>query len=216
VYGAPLVGVLTERSPTRPVHPYAITHRAAEDFVFGEASRGGLEPLVIRLSNAVGAPASATVERWTLLVNDLSRQIVVDGRMTLRSAGLQQRDFIPMTDVCRAIAHLLEQPAERLQDGLFNLGGGRSLRVIDVAQRLAARAEALLGFLPEIARPAPRDGESAPTLDYRIDKLLGSGFSLEGDLDRELEDTLRFCQAVFGAGRAGGERMAPPSASAHG
>ena len=33
VYGDVLESVITEETPTRPFHPYAITHRAAEDFV---------------------------------------------------------------------------------------------------------------------------------------------------------------------------------------
>jgi UDP-glucose 4-epimerase len=214
VYGAPLAGHITERSPTRPVHPYAITHRAAEDFVFAEASRSSMEPVVIRLSNAVGAPASASVERWTLLVNDLSRQVVTDGRMVLRSAGLQQRDFIPMTDVARAVAHFLQLRTESLGDGLFNLGGGTSFRVIDVAERLAARAEPILGFVPEVSRPSPRDGEVVQMLEYGIDKLLGSGFVPEGDLDQALDETLRFCRATFRDAGGPGEPAAPPSAGA--
>ena len=34
VYGDTSSAVLTEETPTRPFHPYAITHRAAEDLVF--------------------------------------------------------------------------------------------------------------------------------------------------------------------------------------
>ena len=40
VYGTPLAGRITEKSLTRPVHPYAITHRVAEDFVLAARDRG--------------------------------------------------------------------------------------------------------------------------------------------------------------------------------
>jgi UDP-glucose 4-epimerase len=215
VYGAPLAGCIDEGRPTRPVHPYAITHRAAEDFVLGESSRSSMAAVIIRLSNSVGAPASASVERWTLLVNDLCRQIVSDRRMVLRSAGLQQRDFIPMSDVCRAIGHFLDLPSQRLGDGLFNLGGGRSLRVIEVAERLAERSERVLGFAPPISRPAPPEDERTEILDYRIDKLLASGFTPTGDLDQELDDTLRFCRAAFGGEHRVRARPATPPAHGH-
>ncbi len=34
IYGSPIVGSISEASVPRPVHPYAITHKVAEDFVF--------------------------------------------------------------------------------------------------------------------------------------------------------------------------------------
>ncbi len=40
VYGAPLLGEISEETVPRPVHPYAITHRAAEELVWPRGSRG--------------------------------------------------------------------------------------------------------------------------------------------------------------------------------
>mgnify|MGYP001454000177 CR=1 FL=1 len=37
--------------------------------------------------------------------------------------GDQTRDFISITNVCRAIEHLIKLPLNRLSDGLFNIGG---------------------------------------------------------------------------------------------
>lgn len=193
VYGV-LAGTIHEGSLPRPTHPYAITHRAAEDFVLA-ASRGGPTGVVIRLSNAVGAPAHMNVNRWTLLANDLCRQAVTTGKLVLKSAGLQWRDFVAMSDVCRAIEHLLDLPADRLEDGLFNVGSGDALRVIDLAELIRDRAAALMGTSPEIIRPAPRDGESHPALTYSVDKLWATGFKFAGDLAEEIDATLRLCRA---------------------
>ena len=203
VYGAPLAGVIDEQRVTRPTHPYAITHRAAEDFVFGAAAKTGMEGVVLRLSNAIGAPSDPSVQRWTLLVNDLCRQAVTDGRLTLRSAGLARRDFIAMADACGAIAHFVTTPSDTLGDGLFNLGGGRSMRVADMVDLVVDRCERVLAFRPAVTRPAPAPGESSADLDYRIDRLRAAGFHPVGDLEREVDDTLRLCAIAFG--------VAPPS-----
>ena len=120
VYGSPLAGNISEQTITRPVHPYAITHRAAEDFVLAEHSRNKICGIVVRLSNGFGTPTRPDVDRWTLLVNDLCRQAVCDRKLVLRSSGLQQRDFITLTDVGRAVAHLLSLPRKACGDGLFN------------------------------------------------------------------------------------------------
>jgi UDP-glucose 4-epimerase len=196
VYGAPLAGRIDEDTPTRPVHPYATTHRDAEMAVL--AAQGALEPVVLRLSNAVGAPARPDVERWTLLVNDLCRQIATTGIMALRSSGLARRDFIAMSDACAAIEHFLLLGATDLPHGPINLGGGHALRVIDMVELIAERTQALFGFRPRIERPEAAPDESHPDLDFRIDRLLATGFVLRGSLADEIDDTLRLCFAAFG------------------
>jgi UDP-glucose 4-epimerase len=201
VYGAPLHGRLDERSLTRPVHPYAITHRAAEDFVLGASGRNAMSPVVIRLSNAVGPPADSAVDRWSLLANDLCRQAVTERKLVLKSPGLQPRDFVPMADVCRAIEHLLLAPAEVVGDGLFNVGAGESLRVIDLAERIRQRAALVMGSDLPILRPDHGQVPPPPALHFDVARLRASGFVPRGplmqELDRELDDTLRFCQAAF-------------------
>lgn len=208
VYGAPLEGRIDERQVTRPVHPYAITHRAAEDFV-AAARSGGLETVILRLSNAVGAPANERVERWTLLVNDLCRQAATVGKMTLRSSGLARRDFIPMTDACSAIAHFIRLPGARLPAGPVNLGRGESLMVIDVVEMIADRAAVVLGTTPAIERPEPAPGEESPDLLYSIATLRGAGFQPTASLQDEIDDTLRFCARAAGRAHATGKPAVP-------
>ena len=198
VYGAPLVGTITEQTLPRPIHPYAITHHVAEDFVLAANDQGTLTGIVLRLSNGFGAPINAGVNRWTLIVNDLCRQAVTTKKLALRSSGLQQRDFITLADVGRAVAHFLDLPAEQCDNRLFNLGGDASLRIIDITERIADRCESILGFRPAIERPDPNPGETSEPLDYRIDKLKATGFSLIGNFDEEIDATLRLCQQAFG------------------
>jgi glycosyltransferase involved in cell wall biosynthesis len=40
-------------------------------------------------------------------------------------------------------------------------------------------------------------------LEYRIEKIRDTGFTLTGDAEEEIDDTLRFCAAYFGSGRRG-------------
>jgi UDP-glucose 4-epimerase len=198
VYGAPLAGRIDESTCPRPVHPYATSHRAAEDAVLAAHDEKRLTGVVLRLSNAFGAPAHPGVNRWTLLVNDLCRQAATDRRLVLRSAGLQRRDFVTLHDVGRALAHVLELPPQRLGDGILNIGGAWAPRVIDVAELVQARCSVVLGFTPAIVRPEPAAGEMTLDLDYRIDRLLATGFALTGDRDAEIDATLRLCCTAAG------------------
>lgn len=197
VYGAPLTGTITENTVPRPVHPYATTHRLAEDFVLTAHDRGEISGLVLRLSNGMGAPADPYINQWGLIANDLCRQAVCDNRLVLASSGLQQRNFIAFSDVARAVSHFLSLQVESWADGLFNLGGESSLTMIELAEIVARRAEMLLGTTPPIERPAPASDENWPALDYRIDKLKATGFALTGSLEAEIDATLQLCQEAF-------------------
>lgn len=197
VYGAPLSGRITERTLPQPVHPYAITHRAAEDFVLAEHARHAIEGVVIRLSNGFGAPERADVDRWSLLINDLCRQAATKHLLTLKSSGLQQRDFITLHDVARAVQHVIDLPAALLDDGLFNLGGQNVMTVYAVACLIRERCRLVLGFQPEISRPEVIVEETSASLVYDIEKLMATGFHLTGDMRAEIDDTLRLCRSAF-------------------
>ena len=197
-YGNPLTGAISEETATAPVHPYAFSHRAGEDVVRASHDSDEIEGIVIRLSNAYGAPASKNVNCWMLLVNDLCRQAATSGKLMLHSSGLQRRDFISIHDVVRGIKHFMELPSDKCKSSFFNLGGEASYRVIDFAELVVLRCEAVLGFKPAIERPEPKPGEDSLALNFQIDKLKETGFCLSGDVENEIDVTLKFCHEAFG------------------
>ena len=193
VYANPLVGTVTEDTCPRNLHPYATTHRAGEDSLLGVNQRGEMEGVVLRLSNAFGAPAHKNVNCWMLLVNDLCRQAVQTRKMVLHSNGLQQRNFIPLKDVGRAVRHLLGLPKGDCADGLFNLGGNASLSVWEMAQKIAYRCQVKLGFPPDIERSEPGVDEQVDSLQYKYEKLLKTGYTLKSVIEEAIDETLFFC-----------------------
>jgi len=197
VYGSPLSGIITEETCPMSLHPYASSHRAGEDVVRESFSRGDIEGIVIRLSNSFGAPAHKDVNCWMLLVNDLCRQAIEMRRMQLHSSGLQRRDFITLSDVCRSIAHLLKLPAIQLGDGLFNVGGEWSPTILEFAGIIRDRASQKLGVEVELSSFPAKDSEAASSFDYRIDKLRGTGFELRGQPQVEVDTLLDFCMTEF-------------------
>ncbi len=192
VYGPSLVGKIDEFTLPKGRHPYATSHRAAEDVVLAAANEN-MDSIVLRLSNGFGVPAHSAVNAWMLLMNDLCRQAVTLRSMTLRSTGLQRRDFITLKDVSRVVDHMITLPNNQIGDGLFNVGSGKSSRVIDMVELIQARCTEVLGYSPEIIRPEPVQNEKSPNLDYRIDKLLSTGFTLRGNPVLEIDETLRMC-----------------------
>jgi UDP-glucose 4-epimerase len=196
VYGPSLVGKIDEFTLPKGFHPYATSHRAAEDVVLSAANTD-MDSIVLRLSNGFGVPAHMEVNAWMLLMNDLCRQAVTLRSMTLRSTGMQRRDFITLDDVASVVAHMIALPSDQIGDGLFNVGCGKSSRVIDMVKLIQTRCAEVLGYTPEIIRPQPVEGDESPSLDYRIDKLLNTGFILAGNSVLEIDETLRMCNEHF-------------------
>ena len=193
VYGEPLIGCITEATLPRPIHPYAITHYAAENFVLAAHNQNKITGVALRLSNGFGAPTHPDVDCWTLLVNDLCCQAVKTRKIVLRSNGLQQRDFIPLMDIGRAVRHLIALPKGDCSDGLFNLGGKASLSVCKMAQRIVQRCQIKLGFSPDIERPEPSVNEQGEVLRYNCEKLVETGYTLKSVIDEAIDETLLFC-----------------------
>jgi len=194
IYRSPLEGSFTESTIPRPVHPYAISHRTAEDFVLAATTEGKFQGVVLRLSNSIGAPISTRVDRWSLIGNDLCRQAITTREMQLKTLGTQERDFIPLLDVGRAVSHMIQLPDNTLGDGIFNLGGENTQSILSLAQLIQERCSITFGFTPPITRPAASPPREKIRLVYSIEKLKMTGFRLSGSLAKEIDDTLIFCK----------------------
>ena len=197
VYGSPLEGEITEQTLTRPVNPYALTHKFAEDYVLAARASGKMNSIVIRLSNSFGRPMSAKANCWGLLVNDLCKQAVVHRHLQIYSAGLQRRDFVTIDNVQRAVLHLLSLPKEKLGNGVFNVGGGWAPRIMEMVCLIQERCQAVLGYRPDIISPAKKNKDVDSPLTFSIEKLLSTGFYLNNNTIDELDRLLLMCQREF-------------------
>jgi len=198
VYANPLTGTITEVTCPRNLHPYATSHLAGDNVILAASQRGEIEGLVLRLSNAFGVPAHKDVNCWMLLVNDLCRQAVQTKKMVLHSSGLQQRDFIALTEVCRIIAYLGSCNFETVSPGVFNVGSGISQSVLEMAQFIQQRCKQVLDFEPELQRPVvPCTGEKYEKLEFQQGQLAKTGFVSMIDNSLEIDNLLAFCHASF-------------------
>ncbi len=195
VYGEVLKSIITEETPTKPFHPYAVTHRAAEDFVNYFKHYCGMKTLIFRLSNGYGYPMHKEVNRWTLVFNDLCKQVVTGGKILLKSSGKQYRDFISLHDVARAVHHFVVIIPDRWRDGLYNLGGNCSMSVLEVAQKISDIYR--LKYKKEIKIKTKQNDSNlivSKPVKYDIEKLIGTGFTLKGDMFYEIDKTMDLCK----------------------
>jgi UDP-glucose 4-epimerase len=188
VYGAALMpgSTITEATVPEPRAGYAIARLAAEHVLAG----AGIDTVVLRLTNGVGAPTAPQVDRWSLVVNDLCRQAVATGELRLHTDGLQHRDFVALADVCRVVAAAAD-PA-RVPAGTYNLGSGRPRTVRAVAEAVQRAVERTTGTRPPLHAPVPG---RAPSASFTVDagRLAALGLRAEIPLDAAIDETVRFC-----------------------
>lgn len=197
IYGSPLQNEINELTLPVPVHPYAITHKAAEDYIVAASLQKKIKGIVIRLSNSFGAPVIPSVNRWTLLANDLCRQAIEKNKLTLLSNGCQYRDFICLSDVEQAIEYILQAAPSSFNKTIYNMGAGSSMRVIDMASAIATVYKNIFGKTIPIELPAGSVPSDEPSLQYQIQRLLSEGCAIRNDFNKELEELLLFCSKNF-------------------
>ena len=180
VYGPGAPPIIDEETRPQPTHPYALAHLAGE-----EACRGGA--IILRPTNGYGAPIAREVDRFTLAHNDFCRQAVTDGKIVLKTSGEQLRDFVWCDDIAQAVELTLPQG-----NAVYNVGSGGARSIVSLAERVQARAQAVLGRPIPIERGAAT-GKVAP-LEVRIDRVRALGYRPTDAIDREADRLLALLQ----------------------
>ena len=133
-----------------------------------------------------------------LLVNDLCRQAVMTGTMTLTSSGSQLRDFIPMDRVCRIVDIVSNSFISAQVPDILNVGSGASLSVMNMAQLIQSRCLQTLGFEPLLRWPKSTDEPATDKLVYKTERMQKIEMQYDADprvdLLLEIDSLLRFCR----------------------
>lgn len=181
VYGT-MEGTIDEATPPDPRSDYALLHYASEQIL----RRSGIPGSVLRPSNVYGMPGDlAHFARWALTPYGFPQEAVRDGRIVLKSSGLQMRNFVPAAGVADAASQAVARPHRTLD--VANVAGNDTLSMRDFAARVAEAAKRTLGADVGLDIPAPTPGAALP-LPLRFVARDGAK---AGDLDAFLCDMLR-------------------------
>lgn len=136
-------GKFTEESPRRPNSPYSASKAAADMLVLAYYHTYGMPNLVTCCSNNYG-PYQYPEKLIPLFITNL-----MEGRkVPLYGDGLNVRDWIHVSDHCRAIRTVVRQgrPGE-----VYNIGGHNERSNIEITRMLLA----LLGCDESMIQPVP-------------------------------------------------------------
>jgi dTDP-L-rhamnose 4-epimerase len=90
--------------------------------------------VALRFFNIFG-PRQALSNPYTGVLAIFAARLLNDRSPAIFEDGLQQRDFVSVTDVARACVRAMEVP--EAAGGVFNIGSGRPSTITDVARRMA-------------------------------------------------------------------------------
>lgn len=199
VYKSPLSGEIDETSLVQNLHPYASSHRAAEDIVLRYHGKKGMQCLALRLSNAIGSPLTKKVNCWNLLMNDISKQLIMNGKIKLNSNGDQKRNFVTISDVTRVVHHVLNIDLLSTMRPVYNIGGNWNISILEAANFLQnIYSNVLKKSIFEVSvKSIPSSINKSDNFLFRNDKICATGFIFSNDYSSELTDLIIFCNNSF-------------------
>lgn len=124
-----------EAKPLAPTSIYAINKRDQEEMCLAIGRAYGIPTVALRLFNVYG-PRQALSNPYTGVAAIFSSRLLHQRPPVIFEDGQQTRDFVHVTDVARAFELAMER--SEADYGVFNVGTGRRLSVLEVAQHLAA------------------------------------------------------------------------------
>lgn len=200
VYSECLSGYFDENSCTMNLHPYATTHKVAEDMVLHMTKGRSMLGVVLRLSNVFGSPVHPKVDCWELFVNNICKQAVLTNEIHLKTLGTQYRNFLPMESLCTIVEYFLSSKSFKNIDSstIYNIGSETAKTIYEVALLVKSQAQV---FLKQDVSLVVDNGNnkliSGKPLIYSLDKILAEDILLVDYFDKEINTLLLFCKNNF-------------------
>jgi dTDP-glucose 4,6-dehydratase len=177
VYGSVPEGASVESDELKPRNPYSASKAGADRLAYSYWATYGVPVVITRASNNYG-PYQFPEKVIPLFVTNALDNIAVP----LYGDGLNVRDWLHVSDHCRALDLLIDRGAP---GEVYNVGGGNEIRNIDLTRallRLLDRPESLISRIPD--RPGH---DRRYCLDTR--KLRTLGWRPQVEFETGLRDT---------------------------
>ncbi|MGB9854747.1 MAG: GDP-mannose 4,6-dehydratase [Candidatus Bathyarchaeales archaeon] len=128
VYGKPVKTPTTENSPLNPISFYGLSKLVGENYCNMYIEKYSLEASIMRIANAYGPRCHGVIADFLYKLRKNPRQLEIIG------SGLQSRDFVHVSDVVEAL--ILSATLREALGQTFNVGFGKTMKVIDLAKTL--------------------------------------------------------------------------------
>lgn len=185
---------VSEMARCQPLSFYGISKLAAEQYVFGMASRKNLKkPLrvtALRMFNVYG-PRQSLTNKYQGVISVFISNVLDHEPITLFGSGRQKRDFVYIDDV---IAAWVRAACEPLTDGrVINIGTGRSISINAMLDAVLRSFGTSRKEYPIIYKPELEGDQYLIQADARLARRL-IGWSPCTSFERGLRDTVAWAR----------------------
>ncbi len=183
VYGSVAEGSSRETDELRPRNPYSASKAAADRLAYSYWATYDVPVVITRASNNYG-PYHFPEKIIPLFITNAIDNIPVP----LYGDGLQERDWLHVSDHCRAIDLLI---AQGRAGEVYNVGGGNHVRNIDLTKRILALTGRNDGLIQPVTDRQGHDRR------YSLDtsKLEQLGWRPQMPFDTGLRETVAWYRA---------------------
>ncbi len=131
VYGDPEILPLRESDPVRPISPYGLEKYSNELYAELYEKMYGLSHLGLRYFNVYGQRQDPR-SLYSGVISRFIDQMLTGKPLSIRGDGLQERDFIHVSDIARANVAALFSDTR----GVVNIASGTKTTILDLASIL--------------------------------------------------------------------------------
>ncbi len=143
VYGDPVMDMITEDHPLKPLNPYGKSKLFVEEILQDYAVAYGLDSVCFRYFNAAGAhpdsligeahkPETHLIPNILLSGIDDGRKLKIFGNDYPTPDGTCVRDYIHILDLCDAHLSAISYMENKEGAHVFNLGNGQGFSILEV------------------------------------------------------------------------------------
>jgi len=125
---------VTEEKPLVPTSVYAITKRDHEELALSVGKAYGISTFALRFFNVYG-PRQALTNPYTGVAAIFCGNLLRGKPPMIYEDGHQMRDFVHIDDIVRANLTCMEE--SMVKYGVFNVGSGDQISILDLARLLA-------------------------------------------------------------------------------
>lgn len=132
VYGTELAGEISESTSLNFQNDYAINHLIAEMYAEQYHRQNKVKCAVVRPSNVYGNILTASFNRWSLIPGCFCKEAMESSSITIKSSGLQMRNFVNLQNLAIAINCILKDNMDNFES--YNIGSSESKTMLAVAE----------------------------------------------------------------------------------
>lgn len=184
VYGTELKGAIDENAPLHYQNDYGLNHLFGEMYAELYSRQGKLKTVSVRPSNVYGRILTDAFNRWSLVPGCFCKEVVESGTITIKSSGLQMRNFVNLQNLSRAVDCILQHFPDSYE--CYNLASSQANTMVEAAQKVKKVYEQLFNKTVQLNITGT---EPATTNHFEIslEKLKQIGFAEDENYTMETE-----------------------------